>query len=77
MMKEYLRKHGFGVNDSPFPKRRKMTDRWIRLRNTVAEKLKDGCFYFAWLLRHEAFLRFKYDPDAVFSEKTGECGFRE
>jgi len=43
----------------------------------VAEALKDEYFYFAWLLRYEAFLRFGYDPDAVFSEKTGEYGFRE
>ena len=43
----------------------------------IAEALKDEYFYFAWLLRHEAFLRFGYDPDAVFSEKTDEYGFRE
>jgi len=43
----------------------------------VAEALKDEYFYFAWLLRHEAFLRFKYDPDAVLSEETGEYGFKE
>ena len=42
----------------------------------VAEALKDECFLSAWLLRYEAFLRFGYDPDAVFTEKTGECGFR-
>jgi phenylalanine-4-hydroxylase len=45
--------------------------------HTVAEALKDGRFYFAWLLRHEAFLRFDYDPDAVLSGKTDEYGFRE
>jgi integrase len=44
MMKEYLGKHGFGLNDNPFPKRKKMTGRWVRLRNTVAEKLKDATF---------------------------------
>ena len=44
MMKEHLGKHGFGVNDNPFPKRKKMTDRWVRLRNTVARKLKDASF---------------------------------
>jgi len=44
MMKEHLGKHGFGVNDNPFPKRKKMTGRWVRLRNTVAEKLKDISF---------------------------------
>ena len=42
----------------------------------IAEALKDEYFYFAWLLRHEAFLRFGYDPDAVLSEKTGGYGFR-
>jgi integrase len=44
MLKEYLGKYNFGLNDNPFPKRKKMTDRWIRLRNTVAEKLKDVTF---------------------------------
>jgi hypothetical protein len=43
----------------------------------VAEAPKDDCFHSAWLLRYEAFLRFDYDPDAVFSEKAGECGFRK
>jgi len=31
----------------------------------------------AWLLRREAFLGFDYDPDAVFSEKTDDYGFRK
>ncbi|MDH5389828.1 MAG: site-specific integrase, partial [Candidatus Bathyarchaeota archaeon] len=44
MLKEYLGKHGFGLNDQPFPKRKKMTGRWVRLRNTVAGKLKDASF---------------------------------
>ncbi len=43
----------------------------------VAEALKDEYVYFAWLLRYEAFLRFGYDPDAAFPERTGEYGFRE
>ena len=43
----------------------------------VAEALKDEYSYFAWLLRHEAFLRFNYDPDSVFSKKTNEYGFRK
>jgi hypothetical protein len=30
----------------------------------------------AWLLTHEAFLRFDHYPDTVFSEKTDEYGFR-
>jgi len=41
----------------------------------VAEALKDECYHFAWLLRREAHLRFGYDPDAVFSGRTDECGF--
>ncbi|MCZ2809572.1 MAG: tyrosine-type recombinase/integrase, partial [Candidatus Bathyarchaeota archaeon] len=44
LLKEYLGKHNFGLNDQPFPKRKKMTGRWVRLRNTVAEKLKDATF---------------------------------
>jgi len=43
----------------------------------IAEALKDEYFYFAWLLRNEAFLRFNYDPDAVFSENTNEYGFKK
>jgi len=42
----------------------------------VAEALKDEYFYVAWMLRHEAFLRFGYDPDMVFSERVDEYGFR-
>ncbi len=42
----------------------------------IAEALKDEYFYFAWLLRREAFLRFSYDPDCVFSEKVDEYGFK-
>jgi len=41
----------------------------------IAEALKDEYSHFAWLLRHEAYLRFSYDPDAVFSERTDEYGF--
>jgi hypothetical protein len=32
----------------------------------LADGLVGDCKYFAWLLRHEAFLRFDYDPDRVF-----------
>jgi hypothetical protein len=42
----------------------------------VAEAPKDERFYFAWLLRYEALLRFGYDPDAALFEKAGERGFR-
>jgi len=41
----------------------------------IAEALKDEYYHFAWLLRHEAYLRFNYDPDAVFSGKADEYGF--
>jgi len=43
----------------------------------VAEAPRGGYFYFAWLLRYEALLRFGYDPDAVLSERTDEYGFRK
>jgi hypothetical protein len=43
----------------------------------IAEALKDEYFYFAWQLRHEAFLRFGYDPDGVFSEGIDEYGFKK
>ncbi len=43
----------------------------------IAGALKDEYFYFAWLLRHEAFLKFNYDPDTVFSKKTDENGFKK
>jgi len=43
----------------------------------VAEALKDEYFYVAWRLRHEAFLRFGYDPDRVFSERIDEYGFKK
>lgn len=43
----------------------------------IAEALKDEYFYFAWLLRHEALLRFGYDPDGVFSARIDEYGFNK
>jgi hypothetical protein len=33
----------------------------------IADALADEVAYFAWLLRREAFKRFKFDPDSVFS----------
>ena len=42
----------------------------------IAEALADEYFYFAWLLRHESFLRFNYDPDMVFCKKIDEYGFK-
>jgi len=41
-----------------------------------AEAPEDEYFYVAWRLRHEAFLRFAYDPDGVFSYEADEFGFR-
>jgi hypothetical protein len=32
----------------------------------LADGLASESSYFAWLLRHEAFLRFRFDPDNVF-----------
>ncbi len=34
----------------------------------IADSLADEFGYFAWLLRHEAFLRFSFDPDSVFQK---------
>lgn len=34
----------------------------------LAHSLAGDCAYFAWLLRFEAFKRFKYDPDGVFTK---------
>ena len=42
----------------------------------IAHALADEYFYFAWLLRHEAFLRFGYDPDNVFAKKIDAYGFK-
>jgi hypothetical protein len=33
----------------------------------LADGLVGDCAYFAWLLRHEAFVRFDYDPNGVFN----------
>ncbi|MDH5460725.1 MAG: tyrosine-type recombinase/integrase [Candidatus Bathyarchaeota archaeon] len=44
LLKEYLGKHNFKLDDQPFPKRKKMTGRWVRLRNTVTAKLMDPTF---------------------------------
>jgi hypothetical protein len=35
----------------------------------IANALADEYFYFAWMLRHESFKRFGYDPDNVFLKK--------
>lgn len=33
----------------------------------VADSLADECAYFAWWLRQQAYERFGFDPDRVFS----------
>lgn len=42
----------------------------------IAEALAEEYFYFAWLLRHECFSRFDYDPDMVFSKRINDYGFK-
>lgn len=42
----------------------------------IAEAVRGEYFYFSWLLRYEAFLKFSYDPDKVFCEKVNEQGFK-
>ena len=44
LLKEYLGKRNFRLDDRPFPRRKKMTGRGVRLRNTVAAKLMDPTF---------------------------------
>jgi len=41
----------------------------------IADALADEFAVFAWRLRAEAFLRFGYDPDGVFSCTQNEYGF--
>ena len=41
----------------------------------IADALGDEFPFFAWLLRAEAYDRFKYDPDAVFSSEQDGFGF--
>ena len=41
----------------------------------VADALCDEYPFFAWLLRYEAFRRFGYDPDGVFSSRQDALGF--
>jgi hypothetical protein len=43
----------------------------------VADALGDEYPFFAWLLRYEAFKRFGYDPDGVFSSQQDGLGFAE
>jgi len=41
----------------------------------VADALVDEFPFFTWFLRANAFLRFGYNPDAVFGKKQDEFGF--
>ncbi len=72
MLKEYLGKHGFGLNEQPFPRRKKMTGRWVRLRNTVAAKLMDPTFRTIRLydLRHfAATMTYHKTRDILYTQK--------
>ena len=72
LLKAYIGKHSFGLDDRPFPKRRKMTGRWIRLRNTVAEKLADPAFRTIRLydLRHfAATMTYHRTRDILYTQK--------
>lgn len=41
----------------------------------IADQMCDEYPFFSWLLRAEAYLRFGYDPDGVFSHGQDEYGF--
>ena len=72
LLRAYLGKHGFGINDKPFPKRRKMTGRWVRLRNTVAGKLADPAFRTIRLydLRHfRATMTYHRTRDILYTQR--------
>ena len=43
----------------------------------IADSLADEFPFFTWLLRLDAFVRFKYDPDGVFSPAQDELGFSD
>lgn len=42
----------------------------------VADAMSDEFPFFAWFLRAEAFRRFGYDPDGVFSGERDRFGFK-
>ena len=72
LLKEYLGKRSFGLNDRPFPRRKKMTGRWVRLRNTVAAKLLDPTFRTIRLydLRHfAATMTYHKTRDILYTQK--------
>ncbi|WNZ28657.1 MAG: hypothetical protein IAX21_08350 [Candidatus Bathyarchaeota archaeon] len=43
----------------------------------IADALADEYSFFAWMLRHEAYQKFKYDPDHVFSKEIDQEGFEK
>ncbi len=49
----------------------------VVVAHPIADALCDEFPFFAWRLRYEAFQRFGYDPDGVFSPKQNELGFAE
>jgi integrase len=72
LLKEHLGKRDFGINDRPFPRRKKMTGRWVRLRNTVAAKLMDPTFRTIQLydLRHfAATMTYHKTRDILYTQK--------
>ena len=72
LLKEYLGRRSFGLDDRPFPRRKKMTGRWVRLRNTVAKKLMDPAFRTIRLydLRHfAATMTYHKTRDILYTQK--------
>jgi integrase/recombinase XerD len=72
MLRAHLGKRNFRLDDQPFPKRRKMTGRWVRLRNTVATKLMDPTFKTIRLydLRHfAATMMYHKTRDILYTQK--------
>jgi hypothetical protein len=43
----------------------------------VADAMVDEFPFFAWLLRAHSYIRFKYDPDRVFSTRVTKFGFSD
>jgi integrase len=72
LLNEYLGRHNFKLDNQPFPKRRKMTGRWVRLRNTVSAKLMDPTFRTIRLydLRHfAATMAYHKTRDILYTQK--------
>jgi hypothetical protein len=49
----------------------------VIVAHPIADALCDEFPFFAWVLRYEAFRRFRYDPDGVFSSQQDRFGFAE